>query len=134
MSFRASGGFFKGIACGSTLLFLAPFNAFLIAAEQPVYAKKDTKEIKSRDSWFGLDKADHFFTSTLLTALTHVALRQNLLEDENKSLAVSSGLVFSICASKEIYDKKSGTGHPSLKDLVADIAGVGFALLLIKSF
>ncbi|MFQ5769904.1 MAG: hypothetical protein ACE5HX_05175 [bacterium] len=85
-----------------------------------------------KDSWFGKDKIQHFFASAILTSFGFFIMREPLDSSENNALYFGSGVSLSFGVGKEIYDWKSKKGHASYKDLVADILGIGFTVLIFK--
>jgi putative lipoprotein len=85
-----------------------------------------------KDPWFGSDKVQHFFASAVLTSFGFFIMREPLDSSENNALYFGSGFSLSFGVGKEIYDWKSKKGNASYKDLVADILGIGFAVLIFK--
>jgi uncharacterized protein YfiM (DUF2279 family) len=85
------------------------------------------------DKWFGKDKADHFFASTLITALTYYAAKKELHYSALAAANTAFGVAFTIGISKEAFDHISRTGIASKKDLLADILGIGFGYLLLTA-
>jgi putative lipoprotein len=87
----------------------------------------------TRDSWFGKDKLDHFLTSAFVTAYAFAFSEQVLGVSEQASLTIAVGVSLSLGAAKEIRDHRTKKGHASFKDFVANLAGIGCVLLLLKS-
>jgi len=86
-----------------------------------------------QDPWFGIDKAKHFGASAFLTGVSFFFLHE-AADLRKRNAAYGSGIfVFGIGLGKEAHDGKRQKGRFSFKDLVADLAGIGFALLLIQT-
>jgi len=81
------------------------------------------------DGWFSNDKARHFFTSAFFESFTYSALRSARVSKEG-ALVGASIVTAGLGVGKELYDRKFG-GDPSLKDLAADAAGMGAAVVLL---
>jgi uncharacterized protein YfiM (DUF2279 family) len=85
----------------------------------------------NHDGWFGKDKFDHAMTSAGLVAAQFYFLHQELEWKTSKSRQFAAGSALLGGIAKEIYDKASRRGTPSWKDLLADLIGVGVAVVLI---
>ena len=48
-------------------------------------------------------------------------------------MIVGASFSFSIGLGKELYDKKSGRGTASWKDVVADVVGIAVGLLILSN-
>ncbi len=94
-------------------------------------AEQDTR--RSGDRWLSGDKFQHFFGSALLTGLGYATLHKGGEQSRETSLWVGSGVSLSAGIGKEIYDSKHENHHASFKDLLADLLGVGFAVVLIST-
>ena len=88
--------------------------------------------ITVNDSWVGKDKADHFLTSAFLTAGSFYILREEQNMSYRKSINLSIGFAFSLGIAKEIRDGLSQGRAASIKDVVADILGIGIGLFLFN--
>lgn len=86
------------------------------------------------ESWLGKDKLQHFAGSALLMGASFLTFREALHRSEPASLAMGGTLTFAVGAGKELHDKNSETGHASVKDLLADVAGIAFAMVIIAAF
>jgi uncharacterized protein YfiM (DUF2279 family) len=82
------------------------------------------------DSWFGADKAKHFFTAAFVQTLSYGGLRATGLS-RNASLAGATVVSSSVSLGKEVSDRRSG-GAFSGKDLVWDAAGIAGATVLLR--
>ena len=76
----------------------------------------------------GKDKYDHFIGSAFLTAAGYCLLRNRFEISHQNALVCSAGISLSFGIGKEVYDKLSRTGHPSWRDILADIAGVALGI------
>ncbi len=84
------------------------------------------------ESWLGPDKARHFLASALLTGTAFLVMNQVVDRPRHESTYFAGGIVFSVGLGKEVRDGRRRPGGFSFKDLVADIAGISFAVLLIQ--
>ncbi|RMD95172.1 MAG: hypothetical protein D6814_13600 [Calditrichaeota bacterium] len=76
------------------------------------------------DRWFGKDKYMHIAGSAFLVGTQMYIYKQHLQMSESEALT-SAVLGAGIAGfGKELYDRISGRGHASLKDLVADFVGI----------
>ena len=82
------------------------------------------------DSWIGKDKADHFLVSAFLTAGCFYFLTEEQNFKKQNAIQGSIGFSFSIGLAKEIRDGFLNGRAGSVKDFVADVFGIGVALLL----
>jgi uncharacterized protein YfiM (DUF2279 family) len=93
---------------------------------------KQPFQINQTDSWIGKDKADHFIVSAMLCAgCLHVARAENNLS-ENQSLFFSIGFPLTIGIVKEVWDAFQPNHVASVKDVCADIAGIGVGYVLFN--
>jgi uncharacterized protein YfiM (DUF2279 family) len=76
---------------------------------------------EKNDAWFSKDKFKHFFTSYIIYSVFY----------EVESKKTSSLITFSIGLSKEIYDGFRKEKF-SYKDLIYDVLGISFGLILLK--
>jgi len=103
------------------------------ASENFHLKKKNVAQFKnSKDSWFEVDKLDHFLASAFFTGLGYGTFRNNLNKSVQTSIVFSTSITLGLGISKEAYDSVSRNGNPSFKDLVADLAGIIFMTVLIK--
>ncbi|MFQ5752684.1 MAG: hypothetical protein ACE5HI_11870 [bacterium] len=96
------------------------------------FAAAIKKKEKQKDPWLGEDKIQHFFASAFITGFGFLIMREPLDSSKNNSIYFGSGVSISLGIGKEIYDWRSKKGHASYKDLIADILGIGCAVLIIK--
>jgi uncharacterized protein YfiM (DUF2279 family) len=85
-----------------------------------------------KDKWLAKDKVDHFASSAFLTAFGYYWANVEFDYSHHKATRFAFGFSFSAGTFKEIYDWKSKKGHPSYKDLIADILGIGFGLFILS--
>ena len=76
----------------------------------------------------GKDKYDHFIGSAFLTAAGSCLLRNRCEISHQNALVYSAGISLSFGIGKEVYDKLSQKGHPSWRDIFADIAGLALGI------
>ncbi len=73
------------------------------------------------DSWFGADKAKHFFISAFVESVTYTGARAVGMP-RSGALTAASATTAVVGIGKEIHDFRSG-GEFSLPDLTWDAAG-----------
>jgi uncharacterized protein YfiM (DUF2279 family) len=83
----------------------------------------------ARGRWFGPDKVKHFFLSFFIQSASYSLARTANL-DHRSALVVASGVTGAAAISKEVWDRKRGTGFDS-SDLVWDALGGGAATVLL---
>lgn len=87
---------------------------------------------QKNDPWFSKDKFDHAVLSSFFTAGQIFTYRQTFdwpTGDAVRYAVIGTGL---LGIGKEVYDCVSGRGKASLKDMVADMAGIGLAILIFR--
>ena len=82
------------------------------------------------DSWFGQDKARHFFLSAFVQSVTYGSLR-GTGASHGSALAGASLTTAAASVGKELRDRRV-TGTFSTRDLVWDAAGAGSMTLLLR--
>jgi len=85
-----------------------------------------------QDKWFAIDKVQHFSYSCLVSLGTQYVLVNKIGKDETSALPISLGMSFSAGIAKEIQDSKSKNGFFSRKDVVANIMGIIFSVIIIS--
>lgn len=83
------------------------------------------------DEWLGKDKFDHALVSAGLMAAQFYFLHEELELRAAPSRQIAAGNSLALGLAKEVYDKVSRRGTPSWKDLLADVVGIGVAVLLV---
>ena len=81
------------------------------------------------DSWFSVDKAQHFFSSAFVQSLGYGSLRRIGLS-HGAALGGASVATAAVGVGKEIHDARTG-GDASVRDLVWDAAGAGAVTVLL---
>ena len=85
-----------------------------------------------RGRWFGPDRIKHFFLSFFVQSAGY-SIARAVNVDHSASLAAASGVTAAAAVSKEVWDRKRGTGF-STGDLIWDALGAGAATaLLVRS-
>ena len=83
------------------------------------------------DAWLGRDKFDHVFVSAMLSSSAYLGLKVS--SNEERAAFVSSlGMTIGVGAAKEIFDMVH-PGHPSWKDLTADVLGAMAGALIARA-
>jgi uncharacterized protein YfiM (DUF2279 family) len=95
--------------------------------------KKDSLPIMPRDEWFSEDKFYHFAHSAAISSSIYLISNKITKNDKNTSFYISFSVSSLIGLSKEIKDSKDEKGYASSKDLIFDVAGVLFGILLVSS-
>lgn len=106
-----------------------PVSAFAQTPAADTSIVKDTQ--RASDSWLGKDKADHLTLSAALTAAQYYALHRELEMPSRRSLQAAVVSTALIGVAKEIYDATARKRFASKKDLVADVLGIAFTVVLI---
>ena len=115
-------------------LLVSAFPVVATAAEKQT--ERNQKPVPQKELpkflHMGQDKYQHLMLSSFLVAGQIFIYREQMGLEQKKSLqiAVSSTTALGIC--KEVYDYTSKKGHPSLRDILADIAGIGIGILLFS--
>ncbi len=85
-----------------------------------------------KDPWFGMDKLKHLSSAFMFTTTGYYIQHKIVQLDENQS-TVNSGLItISLGLGKEISDAYKPEGYFSLRDLLADSAGIALAIMFIR--
>ncbi len=94
--------------------------------------EKDSTHVKmARDDWFGTDKGLHLLGSMMLTVAASKTLQRNDFTFK-KSRIFAGGFTLTVGIGKETYDATQKGNHFSLKDLLADGAGILIANLILS--
>jgi len=85
-----------------------------------------------QDNWLGEDKAHHFILSFMLTFWG--TMQHDLLHHHGSDQAIRAGTGFSFALglAKEVRDSRIPNNQFSLKDLTADLLGIGLAIWLMN--
>jgi len=99
-----------------------------------VEPKSEQKQkVKRVDKWFAVDKAQHFTYSCLISLGCQYVLVNKSKNTESESLPVSTALSFVAGLSKELNDSRGKNGFFSVKDMIANCAGLLVAAAIINS-
>ncbi len=121
------------------LLFFVCANAQVadtayVAADSSVSeSEKELKIQKWHDSFIAKDKAQHFLGSFILAGAIGLAGERFADAGKQESLLAGATISFSLGVLKEGYDSTRPRNRFSWKDLLADAAGVGLALIVFNS-
>ena len=91
------------------------------------------QKVKRVDKWFAVDKAQHFTYSCLISLGCQYVLVNKSKNTESESLPISTALSFVAGLSKELNDSKGKNGFFSVKDMIANCAGLLVAAAIINS-
>jgi len=89
-------------------------------------------KITLNDQWFSKDKMDHLLVSTFLTVGGYYFLQREQNHSHQTSTHFSLAFAFSMGMAKEIRDGFQKHNAASVKDLVADILGIGMGFMLFN--
>ena len=94
--------------------------------------KEDSiKKANRPDKWLAIDKLQHFSYSCLISLGCQYVLVNKYNNGEKDALPLSSTLSFSAGLLKELNDNKGKNGYFSMKDMVANLAGITVAAIII---
>jgi len=105
------------------------FN-LLLSLYPEIYS--DSLMVQRKDDWLSKDKFDHFAHSAAISSSIFIIAKNMTEANDNQSFYISFSVSSLIGLSKEIKDSKDEKGTASSKDLVFDIAGVLFGMLLVS--
>lgn len=88
-------------------------------------------QAKTNDSWFGRDKARHFFVSALTTGGLSWNQKHRFHRNQETDVRVGAGITFSMGLAKEMRDARKPGGFFNWKDLAADATGIAAGILLL---
>ncbi len=107
-------------------------NALHMAGDSQVPKEGSKERLYEADKWLGSDKVKHFGASFLLVVLGKVGSKEILNFDRAASSTSAVGSALLIGFVKEVIDDLNPNNIFSLKDLVADLLGIGLAVLLLS--
>ncbi len=119
----------------SVFLLITFFSVCLTAAETGNSIADSLEQSSAQhiqDRWFAKDKAHHLAASAFLTGFGYYAASSEMQFSSQNARNFSVGFALSFGILKEWYDGTLGKSVPSYKDIVADLAGIGIGLLLLK--
>ena len=124
----------------SKLFLIVAFCFGSLAAQNDMILKKegsshnpDKKEkVKRVDKWLAIDKLQHFSYSCLISLGCQYILVNKYDNSESEALPISTVLSFSAGLSKELNDSRGKNGFFSVKDMIANCAGLIVASAIIN--
>ena len=128
------------VAFISKVFLIVAFCFGSLAAQNDLILKKegssqtaDKKEkVKRIDKWFAIDKLQHFSYSCLISLGCQYVLVNKKDISESDALPISTALSFSAGLSKELNDRRGKNGFFSVKDMIANCAGLFVAITIIN--
>ena len=128
------------VAFISKVFLIVAFCFGSLAAQNDLILKKegssqtaDKKEkVKRIDKWFAIAKLQHFSYSCLISLGCQYVLVNKYDNSESKALPISTALSFSAGLSKELNDSRGKNGFFSVKDMIANCAGLIVASAIIN--
>ena len=121
----------KKIIVSAFVLCYCIMNAQDSSGVEPKLEQK--QKVKRVDKWFAVDKAQHFTYSCLISLGCQYVLVNKSKNTESESLPVSTALSFVAGLSKELNDSRGKNGFFSVKDMIANCAGLLVAAAIINS-
>ena len=89
------------------------------------------KKVNRPDKWLAIDKLQHFSYSCLISLGCQYVLVNKYNNGEKNALPLSSILSCSAGLLKELNDNRAKNGYFSMKDMVANLAGITVAAIII---
>lgn len=116
-------------------ILLVLCSCIIIAQDNSLIDSKSEQKqkVKRVDKWFAVDKAQHFTYSCLISLGCQYVLVNKSKHTESESLPVSTALSFAAGLSKELNDSRGKNGFFSVKDMIANCAGLLVAAAIINS-
>tara|TARA_S200000501_G_scaffold136433_1_gene129011 strand:+ start:763 stop:1155 length:393 start_codon:yes stop_codon:yes gene_type:complete len=112
--------------------FLAAQNDLILKKEGSSQTTDQKEKIKRVDKWFAIDKLQHFSYSCLISLGCQYVLVNKYDNSESEALPISTALSFSAGLSKELDDSRKKNGFFSVKDMIANCAGLIVASAIIN--
>lgn len=101
---------------------------FLISLTNDGFGQQSTP---ANDKWIAWDKAKHLLVSATLMGFGYHIFKYDFKKSHQSSIYFGLSLSLSAGLTKEYINSKRG-GKASYKDIVADLMGIGIALLVIR--
>lgn len=120
------------------ILFLTLFLVSFSFSQSQLTPVADTLAIKVapyksfNDPWIAKDKAQHFLGSFIATGVSTLSLQRFTDLNKEKSLHLGVSFSFTLGLGKELYDSTKKNNFFSYKDLIADLLGIGLAVVVFK--
>jgi len=112
--------------------FIGAQNDLILKKELLSQAANQKEKAKRVDKWFAIDKLQHFSYSCLISLGCQYVLVNKKGISESDALPISTALSFSAGLSKELNDSKGKNGFFSVKDMIANCAGLFVAISIIN--
>ena len=112
--------------------FLAAQNDLILKKEESSQTADKKEKVKMVDKWFAIDKLQHFSYSCLISLGCQYVLVNKYDNSESEALPISTALSFSAGLSKELNDSRGKNGFFSVKDMIANCAGLIVASAIIN--
>ena len=111
---------------------LAAQNDLILKKEGSSQTADKKEKVKRVDKWFAIDKLQHFSYSCLISLGCQYVLVNKYDNSESEALPISTLLSFSAGLSKELNDSRGKNGFFSVKDMIANCAGLIVASAIIN--
>ena len=111
---------------------LAAQNDLILKKEGSSHNPDKKEKVKRVDKWFAIDKLQHFSYSCLISLGCQYILVNKYDTSESEALPISTVLSFSAGLSKELNDSRVRNGFFSVKDMIANCAGLVIATAIIN--
>ncbi len=112
--------------------FLVAQNDLILEKEVSSQTANQKEKVKRVDKWFAIDKLQHFSYSCLISLGCQYVLVNKYDNSESEALPISTALSFSAGLSKELNDSRGKNGFFSVKDMIANCAGLIVASAIIN--
>ena len=112
--------------------FLVAQNDLILEEEVSSQTADQKEKVKRVDKWFAIDKLQHFSYSCLISLGCQYVLVNKYDNSESEALPISTALSFSAGLSKELNDSRGKNGFFSVKDMIANCAGLIVASAIIN--
>lgn len=128
---------FKPLCVFSILIFLIcpaaaqHANDSLDVRTMADYNLPELKPAELNDPWLGADKARHFAGSLISTVFLGKLSQEQFGYTAPQGKVFGAGITFALGLGKEINDSRNPGNIFSVKDLVADIAGIAAGILIL---
>ena len=107
-------------------------NDLILKKERSSQTADKKEKVKRIDKWFAIDKLQHFSYSCLISLGCQYVLVNKYDNSESEALPLSTLLSFSAGLSKELNDSRGKNGFFSVKDMIANCAGLIVASAIIS--
>jgi uncharacterized protein YfiM (DUF2279 family) len=105
----------------------------IVVKDQNFFGNKiSDPDIVKSDSWFAIDKGQHFIGSFFSTVLITQVNKRYFNVDKINSKNLAIGITFSFGLAKETIDSQKPNNKFSWKDLMADVAGIATAIAVLE--